>query len=334
MKVASLACLVVLASIAVAVMANTTSTKKHHAKGFVSVAPSRGSARKNAKGHVSIGPMKQSEIRGISFEEHQRMRMQTEKRQVVQSFASNSQIVDWTTTKAIGPVLDQGNCGCCWTFSATGALSAAYYIKYGQFLDFSQEQLIDCDVTGCNTGCGGGNFALAFEYWSTNGAATNQQYPFLMWSWQDNQNPINTCYYNNTMAKAYTNAATPFVSLNALSCNTHSCSYLPSNATAVLQALTLQPVSVTIDADGYNTQNVEFSDWYPRGCNTANPPIFTFAKFNISNPNHAVLAVGYDLNQGTILIKNSWSTDWGCNGYANVSINPWFISEAQYPIVA
>lgn len=41
-----------------------------------------------------------------------------------------------------------------------------------------------------------------------------------------------------------------------------------------------------------------------------------------SNPNHAVLIVGYGQQDGLeyFLVKNSWGTDWGENGYVRIGI--------------
>ena len=73
---------------------------------------------------------------------------------------------DWREHGAVTPVQEQ-NCGDCWTFSSTGALSGAYFLQSGDLLEFSQQQLVDCvnlvPFTGCVTG---GTQETAFSYYA------------------------------------------------------------------------------------------------------------------------------------------------------------------------
>lgn len=72
--------------------------------------------------------------------------------------------VDWRDENAVTPIKNQGVCGSCWTFAATGGLEGAYKVKRGSLLDFSEQYFIDC-VTGwiCN-GCNGGHHYYAWKY--------------------------------------------------------------------------------------------------------------------------------------------------------------------------
>ena len=76
--------------------------------------------------------------------------------------------VNWVEDGAVTPVKDQDRCGSCWAFSTIGALEGAHFVKSGELLTFSEQQLIDCDhhkdAFGLNKGCHGGNMIRAFEY--------------------------------------------------------------------------------------------------------------------------------------------------------------------------
>lgn len=191
--------------------------------------------------------------------------------------------VNWVTSGAVTEVKNQGACGSCWSFSATGALEGAYFLKTGKLVSFSEQELVSCDHV--DLGCNGGAMDNAWQFAEqNNGLCSEEGFPYT-----SGQGVRGFC---NTTCKAVEGS-------------------LPTNIVDVQhdeislqQAVAQQPVSVAIEADESAFQ------FYSSGVLTAHCS---------QRLDHGVLVVGYgkdpDQNVDYWLVKNSWGPMWGLNGY-------------------
>jgi cathepsin L len=191
-----------------------------------------------------------------------------------QSFAYPKS-VDWVSVGAVTPVKDQGQCGSCWSFSTTGALEGAYFIKYGTLVSFSEQQLVDCDNYkngGRDHGCNGGLMDNAFTWINKNGGlCLEQDYPYV----SGNTKTEGTCKTN-----CHVNSNSRIISFVDV----------PSNSDdEMMTALSKQPVSVAIEADQPAFQLYK-SGVFTGSCGT--------------NLDHGVLVVGYGVENGQNSISN------------------------------
>ena len=86
--------------------------------------------------------------------------------------------IDWVAKGAVTPVKNQGQCGSCWAFSATGGLEGLSKVSGGSLESFSESQLVDCSGKYGNQACNGGLMDNAFKFVKDNGIVHEDEYPY------------------------------------------------------------------------------------------------------------------------------------------------------------
>jgi len=194
--------------------------------------------------------------------------------------------VDWVAKGAVTPVKDQGQCGSCWAFSATGAIEGAIFVAGQGLRSVAEQQLVDCAGKQGNQGCNGGLMDYAFDYVIANGGiGSEESYKYTA---RDG-----ACKRVDSVSKisSYKDVA-------------------ENDDAALLAAVNLGPVAVAIEADQSIFQ------FYHAG-------VLSDGDSCGYNLDHGVLAVGYDTDSASgkdyWRVKNSWGASWGDKGFIKLA---------------
>ncbi len=188
----------------------------------------------------------------------------------------------WRDLGGITPVKNQGSCGSCWAFAATGELEAFIKIYTGIETDLSEQQSVSCNPYGA--GCGGGWAPASYYVFENNGAVLENCAPYVSLD-----PPMAPCTQSE------------FLTYGTITGYNH----ISNDINQIKAALQYGPVCTAIDAG-------PAFEAYGSGCYDV-PGYGT---------NHLVLIVGYDDRScdenGAWLIKNSWGPGFGDGGYITV----------------
>ena len=208
--------------------------------------------------------------------------------------------IDWRTKGAVTGVKDQGHCGSCWAFSATGSIEGQWMLAGHPLTSVSEQLLVSCDHI--DHGCSGGLMDHAFQ-------------------WIIEQNKGEIC----------TEASYPYASAGGVAPACQNTGKTFGAAISSWQDLAHDeaqlatfvgsrgPLAIGVDATSFQT--------YKGGIVT---------NCVSSRLNHGVLIVGYDESFSTPywVIKNSWGTGWGESGYIRVKKGSNQCMITSYPTTA
>jgi len=193
---------------------------------------------------------------------------------------------DWRELGACPPVRNQGGCGSCWAFATVGPLESNILIVDGAAVNLSEQWLVSCNQSGW--GCDGGWWAHGYHESSTDacggtGAVLESDFPYVAYD------ALCDCPYSHE----YVIDDWAYIG---------SSSGVPTRDSIKNAILDYGPVSVAVYA---NSAMQGYTGGVFNGC--ANGTV-----------NHGVVLVGWDDNQGpegVWIMRNSWGSGWGENGY-------------------
>jgi len=195
---------------------------------------------------------------------------------------------DWRTKGAVTHVKNQGQCGSCWSFSTTGSVEGCHFLTTKKLVALSEQNLMDCSTSQGNQGCNGGLMTQAMNYIISNhGVDTEASYPYTA---RDG-----TCHYSashiGATMKSFTNVK-------------------QGDENDLQEKVHMGPTSVAIDASHSSFQ------FYSTG-------VYNEPACSATQLDHGVLAIGWGDYHGKAywIVKNSWGTDWGQQGYIWMSRN-------------
>lgn len=195
---------------------------------------------------------------------------------------------NWCDQGGCTPIRDQGNCGSCWAFATTAPLESLILLNDGVTTDLSEQYLMSCNSDGW--GCNGGLWAHDYHEWKTAsgeseaGAVLESVFPY--------QDADVSC--DPPHDKAYQIASWEYVCGSA---------YCQPTVDQLKQALYDHgPLTVSVCAD---TAFMNYSGgvFTGPGCSTLN---------------HGVVLVGWNDDDSCWIVRNSWGTAWGENGYMRI----------------
>lgn len=216
----------------------------------------------------------------------------------------------------IGPIRNQGYCGSCYAFAAAAAAEGTYNLAMSQTdadcIDFSESFIMWClgslsQYRPHFFGCEGADYDYQeLQALVDFGIIRESDFPYTI------TNPGTCTHWDDAMVTFSSWYRIPCDDIEAI--KTAIMTYGVVDA-AVMTTGAFEAYDSGIYQDGYDT--CFFSPCY------------------YTPTNHAISLVGWDDTQQVFILRNSWGTNWGENGYMKIKYNSAAVAcEACYLVIS
>jgi TolA-binding protein len=185
----------------------------------------------------------------------------------------------------LAPIRNQGSCGSCWAFAAVSTIETSNMLINGGQSDLAEQHALSCSNAGT---CYGGWYTTVYDWLGAgqDGLQTEQSLP-----------------YEGRDATCSTGGPTPY---------------------EIATWGWVDPIGIQPSVDDIKASMCKYGAITSA---VAATPAFiaygggVFDERSGSNINHAVVLVGWDDSKGAWLLRNSWGTNWGEDGYMWIDYN-------------
>jgi len=199
----------------------------------------------------------------------------------------NDQVVDFRSLHLVSPVKDQQECGACWAFATNGVIESSYLAVRNERISASEQELISCSSGGS---CAGGWWA--FDFLMKPGIESDKSYAY--------EHGDSAC--RTPLTVEFRALSSGYVSAAGQE-NT-----IPSSSDLKTAMCKHGPLAVAFNA---TPAFIQFGyDHLDQGA--------IFSENDAGKVNHGIVLVGWDEPKQAWIIKNSWNTTWGDQGFLYV----------------
>jgi len=209
--------------------------------------------------------------------------------------APQAKAIDYRFLKTASKILDQHMCGSCWAATTAAVLEAHYELHHGEPRSFSVQEILSCTPNphecGGQGGCQGATVELGMQWALKNGVADEDHVPYEAKDMDCPRKSADPEEINLVQNKGHSLGMVGWQTL------------MPKNKAEPVMKAVLEwgPVAISVHGDPWH----EYGGGVFDGCE----------KDVVID--HAVTLYGFgeDEQAKYWLIRNTWGSDWGENGY-------------------